>query len=98
STASQHLGAPPFAFEGKGAAGGHSATHKATAEPNSPTARLSKPVVVAVIAMPRANDPCASSGLCPGSTASQHLGAPPFAFEGKGAAGGHSATHKATAE
>ncbi|MCS5948110.1 hypothetical protein LNP05_13305 [Klebsiella pneumoniae subsp. pneumoniae] len=28
--------APPFAFEGKGAAGGHSATHKATAEPTRP--------------------------------------------------------------
>lgn len=27
---------PPFAFEGKGAAGGHSATHKATAEPTRP--------------------------------------------------------------
>ncbi|ENK2736134.1 TPA: hypothetical protein R4Y95_000059 [Klebsiella variicola subsp. variicola] len=27
---------PPFAFEGKGAAGGHSATRKATAEPTSP--------------------------------------------------------------
>ncbi|MCS6039064.1 hypothetical protein LNP20_12085 [Klebsiella pneumoniae subsp. pneumoniae] len=35
---------PPFAFEGKGAAGGHSATHKATAEPTRP-----QPVEVSVL-------------------------------------------------
>nr|WP_320204603.1 hypothetical protein [Cronobacter sakazakii] len=35
--------------------------------------------------------------MCPGAAASQRLVRPAFEFSGKGAAGGHSATHQASA-
>ncbi|MCS5807693.1 hypothetical protein LNO89_05775 [Klebsiella pneumoniae subsp. pneumoniae] len=52
-------------------------TEAAPAEPVEAEPPVSKPVVVAGHRHATAPmTPCASSGLCPGSTASQHLGAP----------------------